>query len=114
MADFEKTASALKRLYEKDPGTGLVVSNQVIGEAYITLQHFYKISKKDARSAILSLFASTGISPRNGEPVISLLKEEGGAGLLDRLIAQDYGREGVDVLTNDKRMAKLEGVVLLD
>ncbi len=111
--DFEKTAKALKQLHDKDPATELVVSNQVIGEAYITLQHFYGVSKADARKAVLDLFASGVIAPLNGQPVIDILREASGAGLMDRLIAQDYNKCGVPVLTNDKRMARLSGVHIL-
>lgn len=111
--DFEKTAKALKQLHDENPATELVVSNQVIGEAYITLQHFYEVSKADARKAIIDLFASGNVAPLNGQPVIDILQEDSGAGLMDRLIAQDYNKSGVSVLTNDKRMAKLSGVRIL-
>lgn len=112
-ADFEKTAQALKKLHENDSSTELVVSNQVIGEAYITLQHHYEISKEDARQAMLDLFASGNVSPLNGALVLEALAETGGAGLMDRLIVEDYNQRGVVVLTNDKRMAKLEGARIL-
>ncbi len=111
--DFQKTAEGLKRLHEKNPSTELVVSNQVIGEAYITLQFHYSISKEDARAAILQLFTTGSISPLNGQSVLEILKARGGAGLLDKLIADDYLSRGVQVLTNDKRMAKIPGVELL-
>lgn len=111
--DFQKTALALKKLHEKAPSTELVVSNQVIGEAYITLQYHYSISKEDARAAILQLFNTGSISPLNGRNVFEILNSRGGAGLLDRLIADDYQNRGVIVLTNDKRMAKLPGIKLL-
>ena len=32
--DFTETVAGLKKLHDKDPATELVVSNQVIGEAY--------------------------------------------------------------------------------
>lgn len=112
-ADFKKTAAALKRLHDENPGTELVVSNQVVGEAYVTLQHFYGISKSDARRAILSLLNSSSITPLNGQPVVDILSRSGGAGLMDRLITQDYNQDGITVLTNDKRMAKIDGARLL-
>lgn len=112
-ADFERTAKALKRLHDEHPGTELIVSNQVVSEAYITLQHLYGISKLDSRKAILHLFHTDSISPLNGQPVIDILSKSGGAGLMDRLITQDYNQNETIVLTNDKRMAKLEGACLL-
>jgi len=111
--DFQKTVAALKRLHEVETGTQLIVSNQVIGEAYITLQHFYEISKPDARAAISSLFASGHVYPLNGKDVVEVLKSKTGAGLMDRLIAQDYTARDCLVLTNDRKMAKLPGIVLL-
>lgn len=113
-ADFRKTALALRKLHEKAPSTELVVSNQVIGEAYITLQHHYSITKEDARAAMLELFNTGSIVPLNGLAVYDILNARGGAGLMDRLIADDYRKGGVSVLTNDKRMAKLSGSRLLD
>jgi predicted nucleic acid-binding protein len=111
--DFQKTAVALKKLHEKVLSTELVVSNQVIGEAYITLQHHYSITKEDARAAILHLFNTGSIFPLNGQAVYGILNARGGAGLMDRLIADDYLNRGVHVFTNDKRMAKLSGISLL-
>lgn len=84
-----------------------------MAKAYVTLQHHYGISKPDARKAILDLFRSGDISPLNGRPVMDLLTSAGGAGLMDRLIAQEYHDRGAHVLTNDRYMAKLDGVVLL-
>lgn len=111
--DFTETVAGLKKLHDKDPATELVVSNQVIGEAYVTLQHHYKISKADSRAAILHLFNKGALYPLNGHAVVNILKEDGGAGLIDRLIAQEYAYRDAKVITNDKRMAKLEGVEIL-
>lgn len=111
--DFAKTVKALQRLHEAEPGLQLMTSNQVIGEAYITLQNFYEISKADARAAILSLFESGQVQALNGQAVWEVLKTKSGAGLMDRLIAQDYTARDCGVLTNDRKMAKLAGVALL-
>ena len=111
--DFQNTAKALKNLHEKNPSTELMVSNQVIGEAYITLQHHYSISKKDARDAILKLFETGSVVPVGGQSVVKILNTVDGAGLLDRLIIHDYQSRGLRVLTNDKRMAKVPGAEFL-
>jgi len=112
-SDFEKTTNALKALLDREPTAELKVSNQVIGESYITLQHFYGLSKSDSRKAILQLLTSGAVSPLNGKPVLDLLLSSAGSGLVDRLIAQDYESSGLRVLTNDKRMSKLPGCELL-
>jgi len=97
-SDFNKTIRALENLYDEEPATELVVSNQVIGEAYITLQHHYEISKADARAAILHLFNNGSVTPLNGQPIIDILYETKGAGLIDRLIAQEYTSRDANVL----------------
>ena len=111
--DFQKTASALEKLHKEVPSTELVVSNQVIGEAYITLQFHYSIAKEDARGAILELFKTGSVSPLKGQTVLNILEARGGAGLLDRLIVEDYQNQGVNGLTNDKRISRLPGIKLL-
>lgn len=112
-AEFEATVQALAMLVSQHPSAEILVSNQVIGEAYITLQRFYQVPKADAIKAIHGLLTSGNLSPMNGMPVIDLLASTSSAGLMDRLIAQDYQRHGAVVLTNDRKMAKLAGVQLL-
>ena len=85
----------------------------MIGEAYIALQHHYSISKREARTAMLQLFDTGSLSPMNGNPVIKILNTQAGCGLIDRLIAQDYAQTGADVLTNERKMSKLENAQLL-
>ena len=91
--EFQETSLALKKLHGKVPAAELVVSNQVIGEAYITLQYHYSISKEDARAAILQLFDTGFISPLNGQSIFEILKSRGGAGLIDA----DVGAEGAGI-----------------
>lgn len=112
-ADFAETVASLKRLHERSSAVELFVSNQVIGEAYIVLQHYYGISKSDARGAMRDLFSSGSLSPLNGRPVIDLLAARNSAGLLDRLIIQGYQQEELPTLTRDKKMARLPGAVAL-
>ena len=53
------------------------------------------------------------MAPLNGLGIIAALETAGGSGLLDRLIAEDYARAGLAVLTLDRRMATLPGARLL-
>ena len=94
----------------EDSSAEIFASNQVIGEAYISLQHHYRISKPDARRALAQVLTSGLIGPLNGQAVLAVLAEQGGAGLLDWLVAQDYSREVSETLTLDRRMAALPGV----
>ena len=109
---FEHSLSALRALVEDD-GAEIFASNQVIGEAYVAIQHHFGISKLDARAGLLDVLQSGLVAPLSGGSVIAALGASGGAGLLDRLIASDYSRANLSVLTLDKRMAALPGAGLL-
>lgn len=111
--DYAKTLDSLEQRLNKEPDAELFASNQVIGEAYVTLQHHYEISKADARQALITILTGSMVKPLNGAPVIDCLKAKQGCGLLDRLIAQEYASEDVRVLTNDRKMAKLPEAELL-
>ena len=94
----------------EDDHRDILVSNQVIGEAYIALQHHYGISKLEARQALTQVLTSGLVAPLNGQAALDILSAQGGAGLLDRLIAEDYSRQVSETLTLDRRMASLPGV----
>lgn len=109
---FEYSLSALRALVEDD-GAEIFASNQVIGEAYVAIQHHFGISKLDARAGLLDVLQSGLVAPLSGGSVIAALGASGGAGLLDRLITSDYSRANLSVLTLHKRMAALPGAGLL-
>ena len=106
-ADYEKTVKRFEARLEKEPQAEFFVSNQVMGEAYIALQHHYKITKSDAKTAIISVLSSGLCIPVNGATVMEALHADHGCGLIDRLIADDYAKEGISVLTNDLKMSRL-------
>lgn len=105
-AEFERCVETLRSLIEDD-GAEIVVSDQVIGEAYIAVQHHYGVSKTDARVGLLDVLRSGMVAPLNGLAVPAALEAREGAGLLDRLITEEYSRVGLEVLTLDRRMATL-------
>ena len=107
--DYEKTLTRFEERLAKEPAAEFFVSNQVIGEAYIALQHHYGVTKPEARSAMLSVFTSGLCTPLNGSAMIDILETTTGCGLLDRLITQEYAAQGLTTLTNDRKMAKLDG-----
>jgi predicted nucleic acid-binding protein len=94
-------------------GAEVLASNQVIGEAYVTLQRHYGVSKEDARAELHTTLTSGLVAPLNGRAVLDALAASGGPGLFDRLIANDYARAGLDTLTLDRRMASLPHVSLI-
>lgn len=106
---YLKTVEQFEKRLEHEPNSEFVVSNQVIGEAYIALQHHYEVSKSDAKSAMLSVLQSGLCTPMNGAAVLEALKANRGCGLLDRLILNDYDAQGVKALTSDLRMSRLPG-----
>ncbi len=110
--DFAYCVSRLGTLINEH-GHEVFASNQVIGETYVAVQHHYGVSKADARESLLDALRSGLVSPLNGGSVIEALEATGGAGLFDRLIADDYSRAGMEVLTLDKKMAALSDVCQL-
>ena len=80
----------------------------VIGEAYIALQHHYGVSKPDARFGLMQALSSGLIKPVNGAATLEVIAQAAsGCGLMDRLIAHDYEASTLDVLTLDRKMARL-------
>ena len=111
--DFARTVKALESLIEQKAGADILASNQVIGEAYIAVQHHYGISKADARAALMSVLTSGLVAPLNGTAVLDAIRHSEGCGLLDRLIVDDYTRHGVETLTHDRKMGALSGATRL-
>jgi len=107
--DFLDCVAGLISLVEQE-GSEIFASNQVIGEAYVAVQHHYRVPKSEARAGLLDVLRSGLVSPLNGRAVFDALEAAGSPGLFDRLIADDYSRAGLEVLTLDRRMADLAGV----
>lgn len=107
--EFEHCVNGLRVLIEEE-GSEIFASNQVVGEAYVAVQHHYGVSKTAARTSLLDVLHSGLVSPLNGRSVVEALETSRGAGLLDRLIADDYARGGMEVLTLDRKMAVLADV----
>ena len=109
---YAPCVSALRTLIE-GRGAQILVSNTVIGEAYVAVQHHYGVSKADARSGMLKVLRSGLVSPLNGRLVLTAIESHSGAGLIDRLIADDYRRAGMLTLTLDRKMSALPTAQLL-
>ena len=102
---FSHCEKALRTLAKS--GADVFASNQVIGEAYVTVQHHYGVSGTDARAGLLYVLRSGLVAPLNGQAVFTALEASGGPGLFDRLIIDEYARAGLEVLTLDRKMAAL-------
>jgi predicted nucleic acid-binding protein len=103
---FQHVVRELTKLISQEKAE-VFASNQVIGEAYIALQHHYGVTKTDARAALLSVLKSGLVVPLNGSGAMHALEAKTGCGLLDRLIANDYQRADLTTLTLDRNMAVL-------
>ncbi len=106
VSDFEYCVAKLTGLVQ-DSAAEIFASNQVIGEAYVAVQHHYGVTKADARSGLIDVLRSGLVAPLNGLAVIEALKAADGPGCFDRLIADDYRRHGLETLTLDRRMSGL-------
>lgn len=94
-------------------GVDVFVSNQVIGEAYVAVQHHYRVSETEAREALVYVFNSGLVQPLNGTGALQAIETTGGAGLFDRLIADGCAQTGCETLTLDRKMANLPETRLL-
>lgn len=108
-ADFDRCADALRRLIEAEDAV-IPASNQVIGEAYIAVEHHYGVSRAEARSGLLDVLRSGLVGPLNGRPVLMAMEASDLPGLMDRLIADDYADSSLEMLTLDRRLPSLPGV----
>jgi len=109
---FAQCVASLTELLE-DQGAEMFASNQVIGEAYVAVQHHYGVSKPDARDGLIQVLRSGLVTALNGSSVFDALESRSGCDLLDRLIADDYGRSRMETLTLDRMMAALPDARLL-
>ena len=107
-ADFAHCLSKLQALIENEHAE-LFASNQVIGEAYIAVQHHYGVSKDEAREGLLNVLRSGLVAPLNGSSALVAIDARQGAGLMDRLIIDDYARASLSTLTLDRKMSALPG-----
>ena len=64
----------------------------------------------EERAGLLDVLRSGMVAPLNGRAILAALEARESAGLLDRLIAEEYSRVGLEVLTLDRRMAALPAV----
>ena len=110
--EFRRCVEELLAIADEQGGE-VFASNQVVGEAYVTLQHHYDISDLEARAALVDVLTSGLVTPLNGEAVIEAIESRGGPGLYDRLITDDYRRAGLETLTLDRRMSRLPDARLL-
>ena len=110
--EFARCVAILRHLVENQ-GVEIFASDQVIGEAYIAVQHHYGVGKKEAKAALSQVLISGIVSPLSGKPVLEAFAAESGPGLFDRLITLGYANAGLETLTLDRKMSSLAGTSFL-
>ena len=108
-ADFQDCVNKLQVLVD-DQRCEVFASNQVVGEADIAIRQHYGKSSAEARATLADVLRSGLVAPLNGVAVIQALQSEGGPGVFDSLIAEDYSRAGLQTLTRGRAMASVAGV----
>ena len=111
-ADYRYCVESLNHLVN-EVGVDVFVSNQVIGEAYVAVQHHYRVSEIDARQALINVFNSGLVQPLNGWRALMAIEATNGPGLFDRLITDGYSQAGCETLTLDRKMANLPNAGIL-
>ncbi len=111
-AGFRYCVESLEHLINEE-GANVFASNQVIGEAYVAVQHHYRVSETDARQALINVFNSGLVQPLNGWQALQAIEISGSPGLFDRLIADGYAQVGCETLTLDRKMADLPDARIL-
>ena len=109
---YEYCLNSLQHLSNVE-GAAIYVSNQVIGETYVAVQHHYDVPKSRVKASIIAALQGGLILSLNGPSIFSILEETGGAGLFDRLIADGYQKSGLETLTLDRKMANLPDTRIL-
>ena len=112
-AQAEKARDFLVRARRE--GDEAYISDLVVAEAYHALQFHYGVPKQVARKQILAMLSSGLVSPEeDGQSTRALVDAgRGGAGIVDRMIHARYSASGLETVTFDTRLGKLEGVRLL-
>jgi predicted nucleic acid-binding protein len=91
------------------------ISDIVIAEAYHALQFHYDVPRQLARRQILAMVSSGLVSPEEDGHCVRALVDAGGggAGVVDRMIHGRYRASGIETVTFDTRLGKLDGTRLL-
>jgi len=100
---------------EEEPVT---LSDLVVAELYFALRHHFAVPHVESVRAILALLADPRVrGPGIAHAVFSEALARGSSksrpGLIDSLIHADYARDGLEIVTFDRDLARLPGARLL-
>ena len=99
----------------KTRGDRAVVSDLVVAEVYFALQHHYGVPKKEALSALSSMFEGGEVLPMGS--AAQILDTPGLAtakpGFVDRLIHAAYSETPAGMVTFEKASGRLKNVQVL-
>ncbi len=90
--------------------TPILVSDIVVVEVYHALCYHYKVPEKKTAKILFDFLSSPMISP-TGHALTVLTEYKGiGAGFVDRLIRMDLLKHAREIVTFDKKFAKLPNI----
>ena len=92
-------------------GVTVYVSDLVVAETYHGLCHHYQVPTKEATENLTKFLSSPMITP-GGHSLTVLCEYEGtGAGFVDRLIRAEALDSAQEIVTFDKKFARLPNVI---
>ena len=91
----------------------VVISDLVVSELYFALRHHYAVSHGDAVRTMRALLDDARIRSSGVARTVLMAEAASHAtlktGLMDRMILADYQRDGVELVTFDRNLARLPG-----
>lgn len=111
-----EAASAYGYLAEiEEAGAALLVSNQVVSEAYFACQHYYGMPKSEVLQALLELLSQPTFVVQPGLLELLAMKQITTAkpGFVDRLIHSEYAAINLPLVTFEKSATRLAGTKIL-
>lgn len=113
--DPAQTRKAERAFTEHAKGKGVFVSLVVLAEIAWVLSAAYDWDRRMIHDRLHQLVRTRGVSLENLELVEAALEGygEGKAGLADYLVVEKARSIGAELLTFDKRLARVHGVTLL-
>lgn len=100
---------------EEEPVT---ISDLVVSELYFALRHHYAVSHAESVRAIHALLSDprvrgSGVARAVFTEALSRGSSKSRPGLIDSLIHADYARDGLELVTFDRDLARLPNARLL-
>lgn len=91
----------------------VVISDLVVSEVYFALRHHYAVSHRDAVRALRAVLDDARVRAAGVARTVLAAEAEQSSppkvGLMDRLILAESARDGIELATFDRALARLPG-----